>query len=113
LRQTNESLKIELSGARARVSALEKEKTTADNAVKQAEQARSDAEKSQHEKENERLADRAKLDALTAQFDAYKESANAKSNWWWAYVFIAGLIGVMAGLAAFPLIKRARQSPVS
>jgi chromosome segregation ATPase len=113
LRQTNESLKIELSGARARVSALEKEKTTADNAVKQAEQARSDAEKARRDTENERLADQAKLDALAAQFDAYKESANAKSNWWWAYVFIAGLIGVMAGLAAFPLIKRARQSPVS
>jgi hypothetical protein len=113
LRQTNERLKTELSGARARVSALEKEKATADNAVKQAEQARSDAEKSRRETENERLADRVKLDALTAQFDAYKESANAKSNWWWAYAFIAGLIGVMVGLAAFPFIKRTRQSPAS
>ena len=113
LRQTNESLKTELSGAKARVSALEKEKAAADNAVKQAEQARSDAEKSRRETENERLADRAKLDALTAQFEAYRKSANAKSDWVWAYAFIAGLIGVMVGLAAFPFIKRTRQSPAS
>jgi hypothetical protein len=113
LRQTNESLKTDLSGAKARVAALEKEKATADNAVKQAEQARSDAEKSWREAENERLADKAKLDALTAQFDAYRESANAKSNWWWAYVVVAGLIGVMVGLAAFPFIKRRRQSSAS
>jgi hypothetical protein len=113
LRQTNENLKTELSVARARVSALEKDKAAADNAVKQAEQARSDAEKSRRDTEAERLADRAKLDALTAQFDTYKESANAKSNWWWAYVFIAGLIGVMVGLAAFPFIKRTRRSPAS
>jgi hypothetical protein len=80
----------------ARVAALEKEKATADNAVKQAEQARSDAEKSWREAENES-----------------RESANAKANWWWAYVLIAGLIGVMVGLAAFPFIKRRRQSSTS
>jgi hypothetical protein len=113
LRQTNESLKNELSGVRARVLAVEKEKATADNAVKQAEQARSDAEKSRRDTESERLADRAKLDALTAQFNTYKESANAKSNWWWAYVSIAGLIGMMVGLVTFPLIKRTRRSPAS
>jgi hypothetical protein len=113
LRQTVERLKTELSGAKARVAALEKEKTTADNAVKQAEQARSDAEKSRRETENERLADRAKLDALTAQFEAYRKSANAKSDWVWAYAFIAGLIGMIAGLGAFLFIKYTRRSPAS
>jgi chromosome segregation ATPase len=113
LRQTIESLKTDLSDARARVAALEKEKAAADNAVKQAEKARSDAEKSRRDTENGRLADRTKLNALSAQFEAYKESANTKSDWWWAYALIAGVIGVMAGLAGFPFIKRMRQSPTS
>ena len=110
LRQTIESLKTDLSDARARVAALEKEKAAADNAVKQAEKARSDAEKSRRDTENGRLADRTKLNALSAQFEAYKESGHAKSDWWWAYALIAGVIGVMAGLAGFPFIKRMRQS---
>jgi hypothetical protein len=113
LRQTIEGLQTELSAARLRVAALETAKVAADNAVKQAEQARSDAERAQRGTESERIADRAKLDALTAQLETYKKSAEAKSHWWWAYAMIAGLIGVIVGLAAFPLFKWARQSPPS
>jgi ElaB/YqjD/DUF883 family membrane-anchored ribosome-binding protein len=85
---------------------LERGKAAAESAVKQSQQARSDAEKAQNETHNARNADQAKLEAMTAQFEAYKASADAQINWRWAYVGIAGLIGLIAGFTAFPFIRR-------
>jgi hypothetical protein len=53
-------------------------------------------------------ADQAKLEEVTAQFEAYKASADAKINWHWAYAGIAGLI---AGFTAFPFIRRKKVVP--
>jgi len=83
----------------------------AENAVKQSQQTRSVAEKVQREAENARNADQAKLEEVTAQFEAYKASADAKINWHWAYAGIAGLIGLIAGFTAFPFIRRKKIVP--
>ena len=104
LKQTIEKLRSDLAASTARVAELEKGKTAAEIAVKQAEQARSDAGKAQRETENARIADKAKLDAVTAQFEAYKASADANTDWRWAYA--ASLIGLIVGLTAFLFIRR-------
>jgi hypothetical protein len=101
LNQPVESLKTDLAASTARVAELEKGKAAAESALKQAEQARSDAQKAQHETDQARNADKAKLDAVTAQFEAYKASADANTDWRWAYAGIGGLIGLIAGLIPF------------
>ncbi len=106
LKQTIEKLRSDLAASTARVAELEKGKTAAEIAAKQVEQARSDAGKAQRETENARIADKAKLDAVTAQFEAYKASADANTDWRWAYAGIGGLIGLIVGLTAFLFIRR-------
>ena len=106
LKQTIEKLRSDLAASTARVAELEKGKTAAEIAAKQAEQARSDAGKAQRETENARIADKAKLDAVTTQFEAYKASADANTDWRWAYAGIGGLIGLIVGLTAFVFIRR-------
>jgi ElaB/YqjD/DUF883 family membrane-anchored ribosome-binding protein len=106
LKQTIDKLQSDLAASNARVAALEKGKVAAESAVKQAQQARSDTEKAQNETHNARNADQAKLEEVTAQFEAYKASTDAKLDWRWAYVGIAGLIGLIAGFTAFPFIRR-------
>jgi chromosome segregation ATPase len=101
LNQPVESLKTDLAASTARVAELEKGKAAAESALKQAEQARSDAQKAQHETDQARNADKAQLDAVTAQFEAYKASADANTDWRWAYAGIGGLIGLIAGLIPF------------
>ena len=105
LNQPVESLKTDLAASTARVAELEKGKAAAESALKQAEQARSDAQKAQHETDQARNADKAKLDAVTAQFEAYKASADANTDWRWAYAGIGGLIGLIAGLTTFLFTK--------
>jgi hypothetical protein len=92
LNQPVESLKTDLAASTARVAELEKGKAAAESALKQAEQARSDAQKAQHETDQARNADKAQLDAVTAQFEAYKASADANTDWRWAYAGIGGLL---------------------
>jgi ElaB/YqjD/DUF883 family membrane-anchored ribosome-binding protein len=99
--QPVERLKTDLAASTARVAVLEKGKAAAESALKQAEQARSDAQKAQHETDQARNADKAKLDAATAQFEAYKASADTNTDWRWAYAGIGGLIGLIAGLTPF------------
>ena len=111
LKQTVEKLQTDLAASAARVAALERGKAAAENAVKQSQQARSDAEKAQHETENARNADQAKLEEVTAQFEAYKAGADASINWHWAYAGIAGLIGLIAGFTAFPFVRRKKVVP--
>jgi hypothetical protein len=111
LKQTIEKLQTDLAASTARVAALERGKAAAENAVKQSQQARSDAEKAQRETENARTTDQAKLEEVTAQFEAYKAGADANINWHWAYAGIAGLIGLIAGFTAFPFIRRKKVVP--
>jgi ElaB/YqjD/DUF883 family membrane-anchored ribosome-binding protein len=106
LKQTINKLQSDLEASHARVAALERGKAAAESAVKQSQQARSDAEKAQNEMHNARNADQAKLEEVTAQFEAYKAGADAELNWRWAYVGIAGLIGLIAGFTAFPFVRR-------
>jgi len=106
LKQTVEKLQTDLAASTARVATLEKGKASAENAVKQSQQARSDTEKAQREAEKSRNAHQAKLKEVTAQFEAYKASADAKINWRWAYAGIAGLIGLIAGFIAFHFVRR-------
>jgi chromosome segregation ATPase len=108
LNQTVESLKSALAASNARIAELEKGKATADSALTQTEQARSDAQKAQQETDQARNADKAKLDAVTAQFEAYKASAGANTDWRWAYAGIGGLIGLIAGLTTFLFTKSRR-----
>jgi chromosome segregation ATPase len=105
LNQTVESSKTDLAASTARVAELEKGKAAAESALKQAEQARSDAQKAQHEADQARNAEKAKLDAVTAQFEAYKASADANTDWRWAYAGIGVLIGLIAGLIPFLFTK--------
>jgi hypothetical protein len=105
LSQPVESLKTDLAASTARVAELEKGKAAAESALKQAEQARSDAQNAQHETDQARNADKAKLEAVTAQFEAYKASADANTDWRWAYAGIGGLIGLIAGLTTFLFTK--------
>jgi hypothetical protein len=111
LKQTIEKLQIDLAASTARVAALERGKAAAENAVKQSQQARSDAEKAQRETESARTTDQAKLEEVTAQFEAYKAGADANIIWHWAYAGIAGLIGLIAGFTAFPFIRRKKVVP--
>jgi ElaB/YqjD/DUF883 family membrane-anchored ribosome-binding protein len=111
LKQTVEKLQTDLAASTARVAALERGKAAAENAVKQSQQARSDAEKTLREAEDARNADQAKLEEVTAQFEAYKAGTDARINWHWAYVGIAGLIGLIAGFTAFPFVRRKKVVP--
>jgi hypothetical protein len=106
LKQTVEKLQADLAASAARVATLERGKAAAENAVKQSQQARSDAEKSQRETENARNVDQARLEEVTAQFEAYKANADANITWHWAYAGIAGVIGLIAGFTAFPFVRR-------
>ena len=90
LKQTVEKLQTDLAASTARVAALEKGKAAAENA---------------------RNADQAKLEEVTAQFEAYKAGADANINWHWAYAGIAGLVGLIAGFAAFPFVRRRKAVP--
>jgi hypothetical protein len=111
LKQTVEKLQTDLAASTARAAALEKGKAAAENTVKQLQQSRSDAEKAQRETESARNADQAKLEQVTAQFEAVKASADANINWHWAYAGIAGLIGLLAGFTAFPFVRRKKAVP--
>jgi hypothetical protein len=111
MKQTVEKLQTDLAASAARVAALERGKAAAENAVKQSQQARSNAEKAQREAENARNADQARLEEVTAQFEAYKAGADARINWHWAYAGIAGLVGLIAGFAAFPFVRRRKAVP--
>ena len=106
LKQTVEKLQTDLAASTARAAALEKGRASAENDVKQSQKVRSDAEKAQRETENARNSDQAKLEEVTAQFEAYKAG-----DWHWAYAGIAGLIGLIAGFTAFPFVRRKKVAP--
>src|SRR5262245_18908757 len=99
LKQTIQSLKADLATSAAKVAALEKTSVEAGGALKQAEQAKLDAENAKQQIEQAGIASRTQLDA-----------ANTQSRFWKILASIA-TVGLIAALIAFFLRSRRTGEP--
>ena len=111
LKQRAEKLETDLAVSLSRIAALDGAKAAAELALKQAEQARLDAENANREMQQAGITDKAELEAAIARLRADQAAAGARNTRWESlgYAGIAGLVAIVAALMGSLFMNRYRE----